>query len=138
MCVCGKGYGWSKGPTRNDYEASGEFGVRTEGPKRERRIEEDVLPGIRGRWREGEEILRREGGERTLSLHPTRKLFTPQRARGSKRSLTTPDLYRHLTPAPRYPVSLITRVLLPGSRLFLVPRKRVAHEAPTDVPTSRE
>lgn len=53
---------WSKGPTRNDYEASGEFGVRTEGPKRERRIEEDVLPGIRGRWREGEEILRRERG----------------------------------------------------------------------------
>jgi len=47
-----------RGPTRNDYEASGEFGVRTEEPKGGRWIGEDGLPGIRGGWRQGEEILR--------------------------------------------------------------------------------
>lgn len=51
MCesVSGQGareglWGWSNGPSRNDYEASGEFGVRTERPKREGWIGEEELP----------------------------------------------------------------------------------------------
>ncbi len=44
-----------EGTTRNGYEASGETGVRTEEPKGERRIREDVLPGNRGRWNRGYE-----------------------------------------------------------------------------------
>jgi len=40
--------------TLNDYEDSGEFGVRTEEPKGEVWIGEEVLPGILGMWRQGE------------------------------------------------------------------------------------
>jgi hypothetical protein len=47
----------SDGRTRKDYEARGEFVVRTERPKGVKWIREDVLPRIRGRWRQGEEIL---------------------------------------------------------------------------------
>jgi hypothetical protein len=122
------GYGCQRDQTRNDYEASGLFALRTEGPERERRFGEELLPGIRGRWRQGEEILNEEGelgeGKATpnVSISPLGQLFTPQRARGSKRSLTTPDLYRHLTPAHPYLYPVTPR--LP---LVLVPRKRILH-----------
>lgn len=62
VCVCERGGQGARGvdvdASRKGYEASGKREVRTEGPKGEKRIREEDLPGIDGR---GVRVKRNEG-----------------------------------------------------------------------------